>query len=201
MAEAVKTTGGLETLGEVIAADLFNANNDRFAYDGQGSKNPNLPVRFLAIWNEGNVLIAIDGNGRGRPIGLDSFDPTSNPVYPHNKVITAADNWPGMMLATNQANQRRTFAGNVIHDLELALGPRNRKVLFGSTTRLGKNRKNRLLAGLDRGTARIKTTLQRQRNAPGPNLPVSVSSRMTLLGWQRAGRDCGQLNHMSQDAR
>jgi hypothetical protein len=181
IAAALKKPGGLEKLGQIIAVDLFNGNKDRFIYSkAAGGKHPDLPERFKAISNLGNVLIALDGNGRGTPSGLDSYDPSNY----HNDLrmpVGPNDDWAGMLLAKGWDQQRQTFAGNVIFDLEMVLGPRNRKIAFASKNRLGSNRKQRLLNGMLSGMKIIQRTLLPARNRP--NFPVGLATRMSLLGW------------------
>lgn len=181
IAAALKKQGGLERLGQILAVDLFNGNKDRFVFSkAAGGKHPDLPDRFKAISNLGNVLVALDGNGRGSPIGLDSYDPSNY----HNDLRTPVgknDDWPGMLLARGMDQDRMTFAGNVIFDLEMVLGPRNRKIAFASKTRLGSNRKQRLLNGILSGKNIIQRTLVPRRNSPG--FPIGLTTRMALLGW------------------
>lgn len=181
IAAALKKPGGLEKLGQIIAVDLFNGNNDRFVFSqAAGGKHPDLPERFRAISNLGNVLIACDGNGRGSPIGLDSYDPSNM----HNDLkipVNKADGWPGMLLGPDKNAERLQYAEKIIFDLEMVLGPRNRKIAFASKNRLGKNRKERLLNGMRSGKDIIKRSLMPLRGRP--NFPVGLSTRMALLGW------------------
>lgn len=178
IAAALKAHGGLEKLGKIIAVDLFNGNNDRFIYPGPGKKEDGMTVRFKAIWNLGNVLVAA-----GSPIGLDSYDP-NNTTRDLNVAVTANSDWSGMLLTQGMKAEREQFVADIIEDLELALGPRNRKSIMkviGSKNRLGSNRKDRLMKGMLAGKNMLQQALVPRRNHP--NFPIGLSSRMALLGW------------------
>ena len=180
IAAALKGSGGLEKLGQIIAADLFNGNNDRFVWPPPGQKDPDLPARFKTIWNIGNVMVASGANAKGTPIGLDSYDP-NNQLKDLRQAVTQDSGWAGMLLGANMTDERKAFAEGVISDLEMALGPRNRKTIFGSQNRLGTARKERLLKGMLSGKNIIQQALVPLKHRP--NLPVGLSSRMALLGW------------------
>lgn len=179
IAAALKKNGGLEKLGQIIAADLFSGNNDRFDYLG-GIKADGLPERFKVIRNLGNVLIACGANGRGEPIGLDSYDP-NNEYREYSKAIDPGSDWGGLLLTAAKTPERNTFVEGVISDLEMALGPRNRKTIFGSKNRLGSNRKQRLLNGMLSGKNIIQRAVTPLKNRPG--ISPGLASRIALMGW------------------
>lgn len=180
IAAALKGTGGLEKLGQILAVDLFNGNNDRFDWEFGGGKDPDLPARFKVVRNLGNVLVVCGANGTGRPIGLDSYDP-NNAFKELGTALTAHDKWGGILLAANKGAERLKLAENVIFDLEMILGPRSRKIPFGSKNRLGSNRKERLLAGMLAGKNVIQRAMVAVKHRP--NLPPGIASRIALLGW------------------
>lgn len=177
IAAALKNPGGLEKLGKIIAVDLFNGNNDRFVWPPPGQKDPSMPRAFQAIWNIGNVMIA-----SGSPIGLDSFDPAND----FNKMTMdvrqhTVNPWAGVLLIGDRKVDREKFVRDVIDDLEMALGPRNRKIAFASTNRLGTNRTKRLLDGMLAGRKIIQQAVVPLKNRP--NLPIGMVSRIAVLGW------------------
>lgn len=180
IAKALKSKGGLEKLGEIITADLFIGNSDRFDCIYGGINEPGLPQRLKVIRNLGNVFIACDGNGTGKPIGLDNYDP-NNEFRKVTQPIHNINEWPGKLLMPNKNSEREQFLGKIVFDLEMVLGPRNRKTAFGSTNRLGKNRKNRLLKGMKNGANIIRTALRSRRTHP--NFPEGMRHRMELLNW------------------
>ena len=191
IAKALKNHGGLEKLGEIIAADLFNGSNDRFAYPalqgaGQAGKYPGILLR--TIQNVGNVFVACDGNGSGKPVGLDNFDPFSQSRYIEGAQAQQMDlsdqTWGGHLFLKRNAASREDFAGAVVSDMEALLGPRNRKSQFLSQNRLGTARKKRILAGIDSGAKKIHDKFQAlRRTANGRQFPEGIARKLTALGW------------------
>lgn len=179
VAAALKSPGGLEKLGTIIASDFFVGSNDRFVYPPTGMKDPDLPQRFQAIQNLGNVFVSLDHASGAQPIGLDNFDPHS--LINDPAAAVTAQNWIGAVFFNATIAEKTTFAANVIGDLEMALGPRNRRNPFKSANRLGSNRKRRLLNGIHAGEARIRHVIGQQFPAAGR--PQGIQDRMALLGW------------------
>jgi hypothetical protein len=191
IAKALKDSGGLEKLGEIIAADLFNGSNDRFAYPplagaGQAGKYPGILLR--SVQNVGNVFVACNGNGSGRPVGLDNYDPFGETRHVEGVSAQQMDlsdqTWGGHLFLKRNNVLREDFAGAVISDLEALLGPRNRKNPFGSQNRLGTARKKRILNGIDSGAKKIHDVFDAaRRNANGRQLPVGITRKLAALGW------------------
>ena len=182
--QALKRSGGLEKLGEIIAADLFNGNTDRFGppYNLNPGRGPG-GIPLAAIYNVGNVFVACDGKGRGKPIGLDNFDPAGE-----SKDVNSANldkkQWGGMLLRPSERANRETYAGLIITDLEALLGPRNRKIPLGTTKRLGNARKARLTKGMVSGAKKLKTTLKAWlRKNPNSQFKAGIAAKMAALGW------------------
>lgn len=200
IAQSLKKSGGLEKLGEIIAADLFNGSNDRFAYPSvQGSatalpkmrgfrKNGDVNLRVLQ--NLGNVFVACTGNGNGAPVGLDNFDPNSQQRFwdgkdnQNNAMNVSKGVWGGHLLRSKNKAERLDFAEGVIGDLEALLGgPRKHKTTF----RLGSRRKQRLLKGVDSGARKLKRAfVQWNRQARGQNLQMvqGVAMKLDALKWR-----------------
>lgn len=191
IAKALKSHGGLEKLGEIIAADLFNGSNDRFAYPpqpAQDGKYPGVPLKV--IQNVGNVFVACNGNGSGKPVGLDNYDPFSQHRHIDGPQAQTMDlsihTWGGNLLLKANGPQRTTFVAAIIEDLEglLGGGSRNRKTRFGSQNRLGIGRKQRLLKGIDSGAKKLqKAFRQTRRQAHGRQLSDGISRKLAALGW------------------
>jgi hypothetical protein len=185
-AAALNAPGGLEKFGEVLAVDLFNDNNDRFALTGAGAFN-GTALHFLI--NLGNVLLS-----SGQVSGLDSWDPNSGIKDTRAQLAIQDPNgeWGGHLLSpagqvtvNGQLITRDAFAAGVIADLETVLGPRNRSLPGLRTQRLAANAKARLLAGLTTAGPKIRAKL-RQVAGPGAllaNLPVLLGDKATALGW------------------
>lgn len=180
IARALKHRGGLEKVGEIVAADFFNGNEDRFCWPPPGVPVPGGTIRFQTIQNVGNVFFACGANGSGVPIGLDSFDPNSQQRYLH--VAVDESTWMGRILKPVNGAYRKTFAKNLVSDLEIALGPRNRKNPFAKTHRLGSHRRRRILTGIANGENIMKRYLVNWRNS-GQTIPVGIASKMTILSW------------------
>ncbi len=183
IARALKKSGGLEKLGEIIAADLFNGNTDRFGPPFELNPGNYKGITLQAVYNVGNVFVACDGKGKGSPIGLDSYDPASEWKDLNNAHIDQ-QRWGGMLLMGNQKANRLAYAGMIINDLEALLGPRNRKIAFASKNRLGTNRKGRMNNGMENGAKKLKTLLQNwsRSNPNNPHKPA-IAAKMAALGW------------------
>lgn len=186
IAKALNAPGGLEALGAIIAADAFNSNNDRFAFDGMGGMNWN-GARLQCLANVGNVFVASSKSGAATPIGLDTWDPGSQHKNLREALNEQLSRWPGRMLADAAKAERVTFANMVVEDLEMVLGPRNRnflaKALVG-TDRLDKQAKPRVVAGIESGAQKIRDYLKhRYGPASRQTLPVGLAHRLGALGW------------------
>jgi hypothetical protein len=192
IARALKKHGGLEKLGEIISADLFNGSQDRFAYppmtQAQDGKYANIPLKV--VQNVGNVFVACNGNGSGTPIGLDNFDPYGEQRHVDGAQAQNMDlsihTWGGNLLLKTNGTQRNEFVKATIEDLEALLGggQRNRKTRFGSQARLGTGRKRRLLKGIDSGAKKMNKAFSGYRKrAQGRNFSEGVARKLNTLGW------------------
>lgn len=183
IARALKKSGGLEKLGEIIAVDLFNGNDDRFGPPFNLNPGQFNGVPLQAVYNVGNVFVACSGSGKGSVIGLDSFGPTSE-VKDVDDGHVDLRRWGGLLLRPDKAAEREQYAGLIIADLEALLGPRNRKIRFASQNRLGTGRKKRLTKGMEQGARKLQKAFQvwRRQNA-GREMRAGVAARANLLGW------------------
>lgn len=185
-AAALNAAGGLEKLGEILAVDLFNDNQDRFCVQGQGPAFNGNNLQFMV--NVGNVLLS-----SGRPSGLDSWDPTGPTRRTRQQLANADPNteWGGYLLGpaasvTINGNviTRDAFARGVIADLEVVLGPRDRKLPILRKKRLEKHAETRLKQGMTSGATKIRTHLRTLAGAGGvAALPAMVQDKVNALGW------------------
>jgi hypothetical protein len=199
IAAALCAKGGLEALGKIIVADLFNGNTDRFnpfnkdpfrdgAIMQAGAMNPRTNTKFNVLLNLGNVLVSMQNN-KLRPIGLDAYEAQGAWRKLDKKIseIEQAEHedWPGRHLSNDpaEAQWRVQFAALVISDLDATLGPRNRKVAWGRTRRLPKDATARLISGFNAGIAELKTNFVRFVNKQGKVRPVGLTDRLQILGW------------------
>jgi hypothetical protein len=177
IAAAFSAPDGLEALGRIIAADLWNGNNDRFTPGGTGGNG------YRVCQNPGNVLLATQGTLK--PIGLDAYEAMG--AYRHyNQTIPnleGVDTWPGRLLGDDKRTELREFCQDAIADIEQILGPRNRKGLgkLGTTRRLPSNAVTRLQHGVIAGSLPIKAKMRQLAGRANP--PVGLISRLTILGW------------------
>jgi len=186
IAKALNAPGGLEALGAIIAADAFNSNNDRFAFDGFGGMNWN-GARLKCLANVGNVFVSASKSGAMTPIGLDTWDPGSQHKDLRDALNEQMARWPGRMLADAAKAERVAFADMVVDDLETVLGPRNRNLIAKAmvgTNRLDKQAKPRVVAGIEAGARKIRDYLKlRYGPASRQTLPVGLAHRLGAIGW------------------
>jgi hypothetical protein len=160
--------GGLEKLGQVVAADMFNGNGDRFkptwAVDPQEKKPDAVTIKgrkfdFKVLINLGNVFLATTEKGI-EVSALDFVDPNSrfkDMTAPLAGLEAKANfKWHGRVLADKKL--RETFANEIAADLELVLNPKKSKM--SPFTKLGRDAGSRIAAGMVTGTLAIKKRLE-----------------------------------------
>lgn len=172
---ALSAKGGLEKLGQVIAADLFNGNTDRFLPDsprelkvGQGASATTFSLKCLQ--NIGNVFVAMGTKGY-EVSALDFVDPQSRFRDIHAPL---GENWKFEILRDKK--KREAFAAAAIADLETLLHPH--KSPLSPLTKLGKDAPARLATGMVQGAAAIKARLEK-KFAPMPT--DGVGQRYTIV--------------------
>jgi hypothetical protein len=163
-AATLNAPGGLEKLGKIIAADLFNGNRDRF-YPGKASSKTigGVTINLRCLVNVGNVFrVETD---TGSEVGaLDFVDPNalfkdiSEPL--EQGEARAGKLWPGRLLANKK--ERNAFAEDVVHDLEAILSPR--KSTFSLKTKLKFGAAGRVANGMVEGAKLIKSKLESKYN-------------------------------------
>lgn len=192
IAKALNQKGGFESLGKIIAGDMYVHNADRFdlglAYSNDpnagGSKNARTQQSFQCLVNPGNVMVAVI-SGKSIPVGLDSFDPYS-PFRDLNKTIEAIESnddekwWGRLMLNNSNARGNRAkLSKMIVEDLEAALAPRDRCSRFFRQTRLNSNGPRRVLKGIEQGVneiiAKARSTIISPLTKPG------IASRIKIL--------------------
>jgi hypothetical protein len=182
LAKAFNASGGLEALGKIIGADLFNSNGDRFSPSGGGKVFVKTSVQehgfpTKALVNIGNVMASTSG-GRLKAIGLDSWDPGSVVQADMTEKVAKLD-WLGAMLAPNEKAKRLTYANDICDDLNTLLGPRNRRFAFLQQTRLDADAPQRIVKGMEQVTQALISKLQSSMKRP--NAPGGLESRLKLL--------------------
>jgi len=180
----LKGPGGLESLGEIVAADLVTGNTDRFMPRGWGVGEEGVKAwtiggqqfNFKVLVNPGNVFVSLGPGGRAS--GLDYLDPQSAfknfamRLEEHESAYNAR--WPARILTDRSA--RKKYAERIIHDLEILLNPH--KSRFSTRTKLGKARKDRLVSGMVSGAGKIATRIQQKAGIP---MPPAIKDRYDIL--------------------
>lgn len=179
--------GGLEKLGQVIAADMFNGNTDRFkptwAIGPTDTVNGvttigNRKFNLRVLINVKNVFVAATKAGL-EISALDYIDPNSR-FKDFTVALAAAEanagyQWLGKVLVDKKL--RSAFADDIVHDLEKILNPNKSKLSL--KTKLGSNAAARLIAGMITGAAAIKTKLDKKY--PVATRPAAVKERIDLI--------------------
>ena len=175
---ALNESDGLNKLGQIVAMDMFTDNRDRFYPEGMAANGIKLgPYTFdlKVVVNVGNVLLALNGNNKFSVVGLDAVAPNSllktfkSPVGERD---TGAVGWYCIV----DAKKRKTFAKDIIDDLEKLLHPK--KSRWSLKTKLGVTASSRLEKGMVDGLALIKTGLLRRTNG---QLPTEVTQRLSMI--------------------
>jgi hypothetical protein len=183
-AKALSRNNGLGKLGEIVAADAFIGNTDRF--EPFGSVAPYMGpavgrgykynITLKSVRNVGNVFIALNADsGRFEPSPVDYLDPNS--VFERFQPLAASERvgqWPGRALLTKAA--RLEYAQKIAEDLERLLNPRGRRRLIPL---LGLNAVSQIEAGMVSGARKIYTKLGEKFNTKP--MPESVRERLVLF--------------------
>lgn len=195
---ALKKAKGLESLGKIIACDLFLGNQDRILptrkqggklvrmskveIKGAGSQVREFVLYTIA--NLGNVFAGATDAGYVAT-GLDHVDPNShfkNIKQPLAEIETAdflhvEGPWPFRSVVDKAA--RTEFAAAVIKDLELVLHPN--KSPNSPLTKLGRDAVARLSAGMVQGAKEIKKTLEQKYKAGKVEAKGGIKDRYDVL--------------------
>jgi hypothetical protein len=185
VAKALNAKDGLETLGRIIAVDMFNSNNDRFGFNSgvdqvpQGCQWNGEYLNYLA--NVGNIVIRQVGESY-EIVGLDAFDPFSRLS---GLMIPEMRNWKWAFDIFNPRYDNPKMidivAERCVEDLNKVIGKRKRA--FISSYRLGKEAPRRLAAGLRDGARIIEQHFQNKYGKSRVGLPPGLQIRAERAGW------------------
>jgi len=180
---ALKRDGGLESLGQVVAGDLFNGNTDRFFPTGSGlfpmkpfrKKFGPFEVTLKVIVNFGNVVVATKNGGEAlTPKLFDYVDPLGiGGANIHNAVD---ENWLGHILV--DPRRRHKYCEDIIQDLENILHPK--KAWYSFKTKLGRDAVSRLETGMLQGKELIKQHLIKKLQKTKNQTP-GIEARYAIL--------------------
>jgi hypothetical protein len=178
LAKALNGSGGLEALGKIVGADMFNNNTDRFTWKGGGRVFVGTePIDVKSLINVGNVMAAML-HGKLTLIGLDSWDPMGQGEADMNRPVDTGE-WLGMILAPSNWEGRLDFAQRITDDLNLLLGERHRRFKFLQQTRLNPDAPQRIVKGIESITKKLIERLVASEKRPGA--PPGISSRLSVL--------------------
>ena len=203
IAAALTAPGGLEKLGQIIAVDAFNGNNDRFNIESPANyeekphsmnlfdqfQNKVVEVSTWRLVNAGNVACCLQEDIL-KPVGMDPWS-SQSPINnfetnegPDNRILDAK--WTGYILKDDpeQRANREQLGFDVEDDLETLLGPRNRKIFWKSseTKRLPKGSGARIARGIEEGAQTLKRKLLSMAGGRR-RLPAGLIKRMEVLDW------------------
>jgi hypothetical protein len=177
--DGLKAPDGIEQLGRIIAADLFIGNQDRFnPAEGSTRQYGGKKLNFKALKNIGNIFLLGSKNGQKMAFsGHDFFDPGNgyrNVDMSLSDIASAYNEaWLGDIMCDKKT--RKTFAKDVVADLETLLCP-NRKRL-SPRTKLGGKAVQRLENGFVDGMRLIVKQLGQKYNSKGGKWPPGVQER------------------------
>lgn len=177
IATTLKRDGGLEKLGQIVALDMFNDNTDRF-YPNYNTRKKTGPFEFecKACVNPGNVMLAVQTDGTMNLTALDFIDPNSRmKTYGGNVADTDGASHKGIG-AISVKSSRKSFAEDIVHDLEWFLHPKRSK--YSLKTKLGRDAVGRIDKGILQGSKAIKDYLRQKY--PGA-LPGNLTARVALM--------------------
>jgi hypothetical protein len=186
--ERLRAPGGLEKIGQILAVDAFNNYGDRVNWlflnspnQRRGKNVDGMPEKCRCMWNPGNFFV----DGHEGVLGLDPIDPnTAFNDWQTMPDLPTGEIYAGTILKQSNGHLRAAVAEAVIEDLELLLGPRNRRGVYkvvGATHRMPKNGAARIVSGIETGAALVLAHL-RQTYAGG-NIPVGLQLRLQACGW------------------
>jgi hypothetical protein len=183
IAKALNEPGTLEKLGEIIAADAFNGNNDRINFDATLTGATFNGQQLECLQNVGNFFFGMEGD-QVVAMGLDSLDPTNQfkDMDTFQSAIESSFSYSGTILRQDAANQRRVLAMKIVSDFETVLGPRNRKIAFARKERLPKDAPQRIQRGIESGAQKIQSHLKSRFG--GRPTSADFAMRLQALGWQ-----------------
>lgn len=176
---------GLEDMGKIIAADMFNCNNDRFNFSTPTNLESGIKwgpkqkkLRYLV--NPGNFMIREDGN-EATLVGMDT--------YCNSDVIELSKEVPNTWIYSIFHPNRRKESVNIIaehcaYDLKKVIGKTTGVI---SRYRLDKRAEERLAAGMIEGADAIEQYFRLKFGRQGAVVPGGLPSRANLAGWNWLG--------------
>lgn len=182
IAKAANAPGGLEDLGEIIGADMWNCNYDRFSFidiDNPGTITVN-GVKMNHLINLGNIMVH-EMAGEYRFVGLDALDPTSNNLdFSKQYVINKwGFRWFDRRVPTFRENVQ-CIGDRCASDLKYALGKKSGLL---KQYRLKSGGGARIAKGLMNAVVNIERHLKGMYGPALRNAPKSIRDRAEEVGW------------------
>jgi hypothetical protein len=190
--KALNAPGGLEDMGKIIAADMFNKNNDRFYFETIerppcGMKWGERRLNYLI--NPGNIMLREIGGGQAQLTGMDTYDNSSAGGL---STDVQENTWAYRIFNPNMRNHAvPQIAKLCAKDLKHVVGKTTGVI---SRYRLEKNASERLGNGMTQGADEIERYF-RMKYPNGRGAPIGLASRANLAGWSwfQGGQ---QMNNM-----
>lgn len=178
---------GLEDMGKIIAADLFNGNNDRFNFLdlNNTSAGVNWGVKrkqLHYLTNPGNFMIHESGNGEAKLLGMDPFDRSTRIGGLDSPV---GQNWGyGIFHPQRRGTEVPNIAERCAYDLKKVVGKTTGMIV---RARLDGNAARRIAAGMLQGAGLIEGYFKQKYQSRNVVRPNGLASRAQAAGWDWFG--------------
>lgn len=186
-AATLNAEGGFESLGKIVAVDLFTQNTDRFWPSESGAyRNRPLetkdgdyvgtPFKTRCLGNIGNVFCI--NTGSGNQVGAMDFVFNN---WDMNKPIGECERdthmqWGGRILMDKV--KREGFAKDIVQDLEIVLSPNRGR--FSLKSKLKSDAASRVVRGMVEGAGLIKARLE-AKYSPQNRWTLGARERYEML--------------------
>lgn len=169
---------GLEDMGRIIAADMFNGNNDRFYFGEPSNLASGIEwgankKQLIYLINPGNFMVREDGD-QAELVGMDAY--CNNSVIELSKEVP--NNWIySIFHPDTRVESVKTVAKRCAHDLKTVTANSI------GLNRLGRHAARRVAAGMIEGADAIEQYFKLKFGHQGAKVPNGLPSRARLAGW------------------
>ena len=183
--KALNYKGGLEDMGKIIAADMFNGNSDRFNFSnimhpGGGTIWGTEKTKLKYLMNIGNIMIREDGN-EAKLVGMDPFDNSSQSGGLGTMSNNEKAEWPYRIFHPSTRVQLvRQIADLCAEDLREVIG-KKRGII--NLYRLSGDAGSRIARGMNEGADLIENHFRQKYGKPNCVVPLGFPDRAQIAGW------------------
>jgi len=170
----LKNKDTMVKLGEIIAADMFNGNEDRFNKKGD-------------VVNVGNIVFQKMADKTYTPVGLDFFEAGGQFSGAHKSGYGDLNTWSGATLRTKEA--RNNLARNVLTSLNALNATGLQLNMWGDLKNLtdgiaiGAEKVKHYLTTKQKLASNTGIVMGRGRAGATRGLPSGIVAKMEFLGW------------------